>query len=369
MLELDAKKCFVNQLPSSTSFCVFLCPITSFPFLDGIQDSWNYLLDCSLLIFGKILSQFHDTHAISVVLQNLFVCVSDSFHNSRPHFIVQLVHDIILLINVKLQSITKHPKTWVGRKKQNETCAENSKLSDLEVIKQIIMHSQHSSGHRCTTGYLPFVIMNLYSLHQNKCRVLQLFLPLCSELGHAAHLPSFFVILEIFLAGTIQGTRFSSPASWMCSSFLIPYSIKASTKSSFSPIMRSLFSAQIMEEMHVCTPRRIENPILLQLTGASAKDHERRSLDTSIPSTSSTKQHPPARAAVHDNQLEFIGRKIMNYLTNIINLWKPLMTSETEQRPIIERESNNDLIWGRPNRGRDNHHVCNDWGQQSSNSY
>jgi hypothetical protein len=42
--------------------------------------------------------------------------------------------------------------------------------------------------------------------------------------------------------------------------------------------------------------------------------------DTSIPSTSSTKQHPPARAAVHDKQLEFIGRKIMNYLTNIINL-------------------------------------------------
>lgn len=40
------------------------------------------------------------------------------------------------------------------------------------------------------------------------------------------------------------------------------------------------------------------------------------------------------------------------------------MTSETEQRPIIERESNNDLIWDRPNRGRDNHHVCNDWGQQ-----
>jgi hypothetical protein len=54
--------------------------------------------------------------------------------------------------------------------------------------------------------------------------------------------------------------------------------------------------------------------------GASAEDHERRSLDTSIPSTSSKKQHPPARAAVNDNQLEFIGRKIMNYLTNIINL-------------------------------------------------
>jgi hypothetical protein len=83
--------------------------------------------------------------------------------------------------------------------------------------------------------------------------------------------------------------------------------------------MRSLFSAQIMEEMHVCTLRRIENPILLQLTGAS-EDHERRSLDTSIPSTSNKKQHPPARAAVHDKQLEFIGRKIMNYLTNIINL-------------------------------------------------
>jgi hypothetical protein len=40
------------------------------------------------------------------------------------------------------------------------------------------------------------------------------------------------------------------------------------------------------------------------------------------------------------------------------------MTSEREQRPIIERESNNDLIWDRPNRGRDNHHVCNDWRQQ-----
>jgi hypothetical protein len=84
--------------------------------------------------------------------------------------------------------------------------------------------------------------------------------------------------------------------------------------------MRSLFSTQIMEEMHVCTPRRIESPILLQLTGASAEDHERRSLDTSTPSTSSKKQYPPARAAIHDKQLEFIGRKIMNYLSNIINL-------------------------------------------------
>ncbi len=220
---------------SASFFHFFLCLLVPNIFSFSLMTSRSREMT-SLIVARWSSAKFQArfmTHT-PLLLCNLFVCVSHSFHNSRPHFIVQLVHDLILLINVTLQSITKHPKTWVGRKKQNEACAENSKLSDLKVIKQFIMHSQHSSGHRCTTGYLPFVITNLYSLHQNKCRVLQLFLPLCSELGHA-HLPSFFVILEIFLAGTFQGTRFSSPASWMCSSFLIPYSIKACTKSSFSP--------------------------------------------------------------------------------------------------------------------------------------
>jgi len=261
---------------SASFFHFFLCLLVPNIFSFSLMTSRSREMT-SLIVARWSSAKFQArfmTHT-PLLLCNLFVCVSHSFHNSRPYFIVQLVHDLILLINVTLQSITKHPKTWEGRKKQNETCAENSKLSDLEVIKQLIMHSQHSSGHGCTMGYLPFVITNLYSLHQNKCRVLQLFLPLCSELVHA-HLPSFFMILELFLAGTIQEIRFSSPASQMCSLFLIPYSLKACTKSSFSPIMRSLFSAQIMEEMHVCTPRRNEHPILLQLRSFCRRSWEKK---------------------------------------------------------------------------------------------
>jgi hypothetical protein len=68
-------------------------------------------------------------------------CVSVTVITTAGPIIVQLVHDLILLINATLQSITKHPKTWVGRKKQNGTCAENSKLSDLEGIKHFIIQS------------------------------------------------------------------------------------------------------------------------------------------------------------------------------------------------------------------------------------